>query len=107
MNSYTEDEAKGKWCPFARAVVAVSETTQGLPPQYKAMASGNRFLNGTISPCIGSGCMAWRWGQKRNPDWKPPAMYGMGGFPSHPADEAPAYVTDHERGYCGLAGRPS
>jgi len=84
MNSYTEDEAKGKWCPFARAVVAVSETTQGLPPQYKAMASGNRFLNGTISPCIGSGCMAWRWALPRSIE-----------------------SAETEAGYCGLAGRPS
>lgn len=59
---HAEDEAKTKWCPFAR-VVAVTDV---LP--YMA---GNRVKNHpqwpvgtTLNPetarCIGSACMAWR-----------------------------------------------
>lgn len=112
MSTYTEAEAKSKWCPFVRIVngkIHDDRRTEHVAMQ----APFNRIVDGAAwsAPvggcCTGSSCMAWRWGQKRNPDWKPPAMYGMGGFTSHPADEAPAYVTDHERGYCGLAGRPS
>ena len=54
----TEDEAKTKWCPFAKA----------LDPTGKV--ASNRmdydFESGANNPdpdclCLGSGCMAWRW----------------------------------------------
>jgi hypothetical protein len=35
----TEDEAKTKWCPFART----------------------RLIDVSSDKCIGSDCMAWRW----------------------------------------------
>lgn len=100
MSDYTEAEAKSKWCPFAR-------TANGLED---AVAVNRVFAKSEPDKdcyCLGSGCMAWRWGSKRNPNWKPGNMYTMGGLPTHPEDEPPTYITDTERGYCGLAGRPS
>lgn len=55
----TEDEAKEKWCPAARVLVAT--------PDVKG--TGNRVVHdvglGESNPnqarCIGSACMAWRW----------------------------------------------
>lgn len=79
---HTEDEAKTKWCPLA--------------PTYTLPSSR----------CIASECMAWRWAQKRNPDWKPEPGYMMSVTPTHPADDEPLYVADPEHGYCGLAGQP-
>lgn len=81
----TEDDAKQKWCPFAR-VVQYSSNDGGPPP-----APGNRCiltanvteaLNGATT-CIGSQCMAWRWSTVETPD--------QIGLPD---------------GYCGLAGKP-
>jgi hypothetical protein len=76
MSLLTEEEAAMKWC----------------------VQSGSDH-------CMGSDCMAWRWGQMRNPDWKPdhPGMMSYG--QSHPDDRAPTHISDTEHGYCGLAGR--
>lgn len=98
-----ESEAIKRWCPFARVV-----------EQCKAVAAHNRVQGESIpvdevglpngSKCLGSACMAWRWSQKRNPDWKPDTS-GWAGPGRHPADTPPLYVEDREHGYCGLAGR--
>lgn len=77
-----ENEAQTKWCPFVRAA------------RDDADFSANRDRSGQIIPrkhtCIGSDCMAWRWGEQE-------AGWG------HYADGTP-----HEggHGYCGIAGRP-
>jgi hypothetical protein len=61
----TEEEAKTKWCPFAR----LTFSTEGF-------AAGNRFDDCAWAEkralCIGSDCMAWRWSVKDYP--------GEGGF---------------------------
>lgn len=55
----TEEEAKTKWCPFAR----VGSSTSGL-------GGFNRFIEPVAAGsdekvrCIGSACMAWRWDGK-------------------------------------------
>lgn len=77
--TYTEDEARERWCPFF--VEAAINRPEGMPQVC----------------CIASQCMVWRWAQKRNPDWK--AIL-------HPDDEQPLYIEDGTRGYCGLAGKP-
>lgn len=53
MNAMTEDEAKTKWCPFARypAVVADPGANVGYPNPAVASNANSR--------CIGSACMAW------------------------------------------------
>lgn len=72
----TEDEAKTKWCPFARVL---SSLQHGI---------GNRDVRGgSYSPgalCIASACMAWRWD-----------VEGATANETH-------YSSTH--GYCGLAG---
>ena len=96
MTLLTEDEAKERWCPFARYshdnAPASNRWNQMEPPEEPYA------LKPVACRCIGSVCMAWRWGQKRNPDWDP-----LNNGLHSPA----AYVVDTERGFCGLAGRPS
>ena len=57
----TEDEAKTKWCPFARATFTVPPTINS--PRENGYV-GNRDCNNSVIPnvnCIASSCMAWRW----------------------------------------------
>lgn len=50
MSTYTEEEAKTKWCVHARVRdVGVAGVTN------------INFANGTTIKCIGSRCMSWRW----------------------------------------------
>ena len=72
----TEVEAKTKWCPMVR------HREDGI--------------------CIGSGCMAWRWGSKRE---SATFISGDARKPMQaiPGKELPA---DQWTGYCGLAGKP-
>jgi hypothetical protein len=74
----TEEEAKTKWCPYARVESWSSEGTA-------TGANFNRTIIDSNPPearCIGSTCMAWR-----------KHKYGQ---------------IEGERidGYCGLAGKP-
>lgn len=79
----TEDEAKTKWCPFARTVtVTDGEVVPG--------TSGNRhhYESDIVSydhpnNCIASECMAWRWDAGENV--------------SNPNPK------NTDQGYCGLA----
>lgn len=78
----TEDEAKQKWCPFARVIHFHDNDHNGVSP-----AAGNRGCHGepkTEARCIGSDCMAWR-------------SYRVFG---------PAGCDPQREGYCGLAGEP-
>lgn len=63
----TEDEAKQRWCPFVRMM-----NLQSAPDQNPAVNRPGSNFN-----CIGSACMAFRWGE-----------------------------TKQEGSYCGLAGKP-
>lgn len=81
MTLKTEDEAKQCWCAFARprGSEAASNRSFGGSPEANAF-------------CVGSRCMAWRWGSKPTKwskvadDFYVPAEYGHGG-------------------YCGLSGK--
>ena len=89
MTYHTENEAKTKWCPFARIT------------NHHGTVSFNRFLkrNGEVvqddATCIGSACMAWEWAEEEYHD-------ALERFEERvePA-EAP-----RPKGYCGLAGKP-
>ena len=94
----TEDQARTKWCPFARVEI---ESEGG------AVCSANRLpgVGGSADPdlewpsprCIASECMAWRDAGE------------------HPEDTSKAEtefrrtgrrLTTRRLGYCGLAGSP-
>jgi hypothetical protein len=53
----TEEEAKTKWCPFARVAVYCGSPSIG---------SCNRYRNGPINDpkCFGSDCAVWIYEQK-------------------------------------------
>lgn len=53
--------------------------------------------------CQGSRCMAWRWAEERNPDYKQP--HSMQYPPLMPWDN-PMTIKSSAHGYCGLAGGP-
>lgn len=75
---YTEDEAREKWCPHVR----YEDRETGVASNTWA----DRPLNLT-NTCVGSKCMAWRWGKVRR-------------------EEQPGYPIDTPTGYCGLSGSP-
>jgi hypothetical protein len=75
----TEDEAKTKWCPFAR--VALRNKEGAVSTAFNRQENSKNEAS-AVGLCIGSACMAWR-GLK--------------------ADDAGGYVG---RGFCGLAGKP-
>lgn len=76
---YTEEEAKGKWCPFVRL------TTNECEPAHNTYYGSNGFTVRADKnfTCIASGCMAWRWG----------VIEGM------------TQNIQSIKGYCGLAGK--
>jgi hypothetical protein len=72
----TEEEARKKWCPFARVLIT------GGDDENITMTSANRIpyhSSKGAESCIASECMAWRY-NKNN--------------------------VDDDRGYCGLVGKP-
>lgn len=80
----TEEEAKQRWCPFAR--VGYEQTTfNRFNNPANAIASSPVWP--AICNCIGSKCMAWRW---EYDDYR-----ATGGG-----------LEQTDSGYCGLAGKP-
>ncbi len=88
----TEQEAREKWCPFARLAIGMEKRGEPngvcIVPDYP---SHNRTqISGLLEThwsggccCIASDCMAWR------------------GVP-----DAGTYEPGKAPGYCGLAGKP-
>lgn len=94
----TEDEAKTKWCPFTRVVVAFADTMSQAATANRDQPSTYGAYPGPTS-CIGSVCMAWRWAQ-------PGIVAGLD--LSGTAEEVAARYPDAKSdGYCGLAGAPA
>lgn len=99
----TEEDAKTKWCPFAR-LVTTENGSAGM--RMGAPAGHNRYSGKpgelcTASLCIASACMAWR--EKRETR----AFDGVG--KEIPTTEVTHYAGGELRhvvvgGYCGLAG---
>ena len=73
----TEQEARQKWCPFARVVDDLS-----------GAGAAARLQNNTVK-CVASDCMAWRWASGEG-------IETLGGSRGE----------SKEAGYCGLAGKP-
>lgn len=105
----TEEEAKTKWCPFARIFPAGEfyQSTNGadLP---SLTADDMRPL----SRCIASACMAWRWGEDERGEILEekaavPGTYLPG--PDWDFDlprDAWVLRARIRHGHCGLAGKP-
>lgn len=107
----TEDEAKKKWCPFARApwlngdgpygVVAVNRQATGVRPKN---------LGAPEEPkCLGSECMAWRWllppkETEENKRMKHSDIIDI--LPTDADKKAVAALPEIPTGYCGIAGKP-
>lgn len=108
---FTEDEAKTKWCPFAR-VTSIDDRPSARPddgaligphtPSYNRQYVQDFDLKQQLQPdgrharfnviptvalCIGSKCMAWRWNDNGS----------QNSVTARPASG---------KGYCGLAGAP-
>lgn len=88
----SEEEAKTKWCPFAR--LAPGEMTDTGANLVGGSAGWNRIVSerGVTTPnaakCFASDCMAWR-------------TVSRGDERDYPRDYGPPVD-----GYCGLAGAP-
>ncbi len=86
-----EDEAKTKWCPFARVIQFDIDDMPTGNRLYTA-ATGEMNFDGPAL-CIGSACMAWRW----NLIVKPHHQMQVIIEPDEYSDSS---------GYCGLAKHP-
>ena len=91
----TEEEAKTKWCPFAR--IGGSAGMDGA--SYNRIEHHGGDISHTAANCIGSACMAWRWVPQigvqhdlRSPHGTPGQQYISG---------------NTDRGFCGLANPPA
>ncbi len=96
----TEEEARKKWCPFARTV---EKLTDGISfPRNRVVNVPNKddltdveflsVLTGTT--CIASECMAWRW-------WRPTSESIKKVMEEQ---EKMGIESPFKGGYCGLAG---
>lgn len=124
----TEDEAKKKWCPFARTLDWASDVVRSGDEPTIVGAAVNRVAgnydregNETVEisgrhRCIGSACMAWRMtsealGPRRvHPNVLADGWHGWTVTDAEPDEKgyvgiSPPTQTDH--GHCGLAGAPA
>lgn len=105
----TEDEAKTKWCPFARA------QTEDEPEA----AVVNRAVGGKADYdcyCLGSACMAWTWvdGERKpfrvSPEIAASKNFWAGYIRLETAPDEKGWVEliapPPVDGFCGLAGKP-
>lgn len=93
----TEQEAREKWCPMARAVLGMDlDEMRGIVGNR----TGPMETGVAATHCFASYCMAWRWvfepveygGSSTEIVWA-----GQGKPPTH---------IQTDRGFCGLAGKP-
>ena len=102
----TEDEAKTKWCPFARDRdgaenrVPYGESDAEPPPEEYIRNEAMAF------PCIASACMAWRWADVPNPEYDLKRHLFQGGLYPPITPSPPMTIKSDTDGHCGLAGRP-
>lgn len=61
----TEEEARTKWCPFARGVTQSAIETI-IPVAFNRryddkVTAEHKTVGALVGACAGSRCMAWRW----------------------------------------------
>lgn len=105
----TEEEAKQRWCPFAR-LGNEPGCNRWPTPAERNEEEDSRAL------CIASDCMAWRWDREANAERGRPYIQAIKDYrEKHPAVslvEAKHAVDETwvrpspTNGYCGLAGAP-
>lgn len=112
----TEDEAKAKWCPFARTVEAWP--TGPTAPRNRVVKSSDdeqTLLEGLVGvQCVASACMAWRWSEaKRTAAFLEAVQAHMqaSAKPNFNTAVQAVYAEtggkfERVEGYCGLAGSP-
>lgn len=91
----TEDEARKRWCPFARVEAATSAINR------LDRAATDRVVWHFACACIASDCMAWRWTSP--PHWRVKRAEGI--TVAVDKNTPDAYQT-RGNGYCGIAGKP-
>lgn len=106
----TPEEAKEKWCPFARVI---SVTKEGDARFVESEVSYNKIgILGTntveIDPacrCIADRCMAWRDTSAIIRRARAPEDGVVWILTQDPVSQDGLYTWKHPRGYCGLAGK--
>ena len=96
----TEEEAKAKWCPFARMAAGVGGRVALDHPAYNRYAEEGDAAGQAVGACIGTACMAWRWTKIPSPERRMKLPATGGGQVDFKAREAMP-----GDGYCGLAGQ--
>lgn len=103
----TEKEAITKWCPHAR-----------VPDDDPNTGGNNRWIRKDDEClCIGSACMAWRWGESaeenRFVQWGDTFFNGAAGDGWERDTSRTGCMADawkrtrpNRRGYCGAFGKP-
>ena len=87
----TEEEAKKKWCPFARLLRFGSLDAHGPFNRVEIVTKNATSLHNPTT-CLASACMAWRWDN----------------FDPHDSKSSGGILLPKEQwpGHCGLAGKP-
>ena len=84
----TEEEAKGKWCPFVRH----ANGSGGVGVNRVNWDATYGYAN-----CVGAACMAWRKSDQ----------IGIGPNGETRTRDMDGRTRWVDRGYCGLAGKPT
>lgn len=93
----TEEEARLRWCPFARVG---GGRDAGMATVNRPHYTSDSFTKDRTR-CYASDCMAWRW--TKRPVAARGAGYDLNGSIRRSIPAAPA---EPGQGFCGLAGAP-
>ena len=110
----TEEEARTKWCPYARLMPVHPTREGGWTGEHRSPSGYNRGANvvyGATTPvlpdsaaCVASVCMAWRWHPEADEVRELREKFGVG-F-EEAKRKAASLQTPAKQGFCGLAGKP-
>lgn len=106
----TEQEAKGKWCPFARAI-DWQEFRDGEKPVTTNRHNTAGSVPHTNCFCLASGCAVWEWEKVKGYEGDPWHGLGMEGWMNAPESVLEKFRAEERdrptptKGSCGLATR--